>query len=63
MQAQAGHRSIESARVYLYLASDWLATGYRRAAALTVSRGQDGSEPDFPSGFGAVNSTRRTAWR
>jgi integrase len=35
VQAQAGHASIESTRVYLHLANDWLATEYRRAAALT----------------------------
>ncbi len=34
VQAQAGHRSIESTRVYLHLTSDWLAGEYRRAAAL-----------------------------
>ncbi len=32
IQAQAGHRSIESTRIYLHLASDWLAGEYRRAA-------------------------------
>jgi hypothetical protein len=32
VQAQAGHRSIESTRVYLHLANDWLAEQYRRAA-------------------------------
>jgi integrase/recombinase XerD len=32
IQAQAGHRSIESTRVYLHLANDWLADEYRRAA-------------------------------
>ena len=31
IQAQAGHRSIESTRVYLHLADDWLAGEYRRA--------------------------------
>jgi integrase/recombinase XerD len=31
VQAQAGHRSIESTRIYLHLASDWLAGEYRRA--------------------------------
>lgn len=31
VQAQAGHRSIESTRVYLHLANDWLAGEYRRA--------------------------------
>jgi len=34
VQAQAGHRSIESTRVYLHLANDWLAAQYRRAAEL-----------------------------
>ena len=29
---QAGHRSIESTRVYLHLAGEWLADEYRRAA-------------------------------
>jgi integrase/recombinase XerD len=31
VQAQAGHRSIESTRIYLHLANDWLAGEYRRA--------------------------------
>jgi integrase len=31
IQAQAGHRSIESTRLYLHLANDWLAGEYRRA--------------------------------
>jgi integrase/recombinase XerD len=30
--AQAGHRSIESTRIYLQLANDWLAAEYRRAS-------------------------------
>jgi integrase/recombinase XerD len=34
VQAQAGHLSIESTRIYLHLTSDWLAGEYRRAAAL-----------------------------
>jgi integrase/recombinase XerD len=32
VQAQAGHASIESTRIYLHLADDWLASQYRRAA-------------------------------
>src|SRR5262249_6473572 len=32
VQAQAGHASIESTRVYLHLANDWLADQYLRAA-------------------------------
>ena len=34
VQAQAGHRSIESTRIYLHLTSDWLADQYQRAATL-----------------------------
>jgi integrase len=32
VQAQAGHISIESTRIYLHLSDDWLAAEYRRAA-------------------------------
>ncbi|MDE3076459.1 MAG: tyrosine-type recombinase/integrase [Chloroflexota bacterium] len=31
VQAQAGHRSIESTRIYVHLANDWLASEYRQA--------------------------------
>jgi site-specific recombinase XerD len=34
VQAQAGHASIESTRIYLHLTSDWLAGEYQRAAEL-----------------------------
>jgi integrase/recombinase XerD len=34
VQAQAGHRSIESTRIYLHLTNDWLAEQYQQAAAL-----------------------------
>src|SRR5665213_1872390 len=34
VQAQAGHASIESTRVYLHLTDDWLANEYRSAADL-----------------------------
>src|SRR5205807_10601043 len=34
VQAQAGHASTESTRIYLHLANDWLAGEYLRAAAL-----------------------------
>ena len=33
VQAQAGHASIESTRIYLHLSNDWLAGEYLRAAA------------------------------
>ncbi len=32
VQAQAGHASIESTRIYLHLADDWIAAEYRKAA-------------------------------
>lgn len=32
VQAQAGHASIETTRIYLHLADDWLATQYRKAS-------------------------------
>ncbi len=32
LQAQAGHRSIASTRIYLHLGDGWLADEYRRAA-------------------------------
>ena len=41
VQAQAGHRSIESARIYLHPASDWLAGQYQRAAVLTDAGQKD----------------------
>jgi integrase/recombinase XerD len=34
VQAQAGHRSIESTRIYLHLSDAWLAEEYRKATAL-----------------------------
>lgn len=34
IQAQAGHRSIESTRVYLHLTNDWLAEQYHKASQL-----------------------------
>ena len=32
LQAQAGHASIETTRVYLHLTNDWLAAECRKAA-------------------------------
>ena len=43
VQAQAGHRSIESTRVYLHLANTWLAEEYARAvSAIEGEIGEDG---------------------
>ena len=42
IQAQAGHRSIESTRIYLHLANDWLAEEYLRASnAIDAARFAD----------------------
>lgn len=42
VQAQAGHRSIESTRIYLHLANDWLAEEYLRASdAIDATRFHD----------------------
>ncbi len=44
VQAQAGHRSIESTRIYLHLANHWLAGEYRRAAeAIDAQSGESTS--------------------
>ena len=34
LQAQAGHRSIETTRLYVHLANEWLAEEYHQAAAI-----------------------------
>jgi integrase/recombinase XerD len=38
VQAQAGHASIESTRIYLHLGDDWLASQYRKAAEAIDAR-------------------------
>ncbi len=43
IQAQAGHRSIESTRIYLHLANDWLAGEYRRASEAIDAQNLAGS--------------------
>jgi integrase/recombinase XerD len=43
IQAQAGHRSIESTRIYLHLANDWLAREYRRASEAIDAQATPGS--------------------
>lgn len=48
VQAQAGHRSIESTRIYLHLANDWLAGEYRRAAEAIDAQGLIGIEEGRP---------------
>jgi len=43
VQAQAGHRSIESTRIYLHLANEWLAGEYLRAAQLIEAARVEGA--------------------
>jgi len=44
VQAQAGHASIESTRIYLHLADDWLASQYRRAAEVIDAQVYTGAQ-------------------
>ena len=48
VQAQAGHASIESTRIYLHLADDWLASQYRKAAEVIDAQAFNG-HPITPS--------------
>jgi integrase/recombinase XerD len=53
VQAQAGHASIESTRIYLHLADDWLAAQYRKAAEVIdaqVFAGQPARPGALPGG-------------
>jgi integrase/recombinase XerD len=43
LQAQAGHRSISSTRVYLHLSPDWLADEYRRVTEAIEAQAAMGS--------------------
>jgi integrase/recombinase XerD len=43
LQAQAGHRSIESTRIYLHLTNDWLAGEYLRAAEAIEAQSVEGT--------------------
>jgi integrase len=45
VQAQAGHASIESTRIYLHLGDDWLASQYRKAAEAIDAQLLAGSIP------------------
>ena len=48
VQAQAGHASIESTRIYLHLADDWLAAQYRKAAEVIDAQVFAGQPPGLP---------------
>jgi integrase/recombinase XerD len=54
VQAQAGHASIESTRIYLHLADDWLAAQYRRAAEAIDAQ----MLPGKPTGLSIVDGQR-----
>jgi integrase/recombinase XerD len=55
VQAQAGHASIESTRIYLHLADDWLAAQYRKAAEVIDAQVFAG----HPAGPGAITGSQR----
>jgi integrase/recombinase XerD len=55
VQAQAGHASIESTRIYLHLADDWLAAQYRKAAEVIDAQVFAG----LPAGPAALTGSRR----
>jgi integrase/recombinase XerD len=59
VQAQAGHASIESTRIYLHLADDWLAGQYRRAAEAIDAQLLPGRLASTPSGLSIVGGGRR----
>jgi len=44
LQAQAGHRSIASTRIYLHLGADWLADEYKRAAEAIEAQAAVGAD-------------------
>jgi integrase/recombinase XerD len=54
IQAQAGHASIESTRIYLHLADVWLAAQYRRAAEAVDAQ----VFPEHPGGAASIGSRR-----
>jgi hypothetical protein len=53
VQAQAGHASIESTRIYLHLACDWPAAQYRKAAEVIDAQVFAASRPGRPRRAGA----------
>ena len=58
VQAQAGHASIESTRIYLHLADDWLAGQYRKAAEVIDAQVFAG-HPGHPGEPGALAGSRQ----
>jgi integrase/recombinase XerD len=58
VQAQAGHSSIESTRIYLHLADDWLAGQYRRAAEAIDAQLLAGRPSPVMTGLSSVDGGR-----
>jgi integrase/recombinase XerD len=50
LQAQAGHASIESTRIYLQLANDWLQGEYLRAAEVIDAQADPTEASDGEAG-------------
>ena len=62
VQAQAGHASIESTRIYLHLADDWLAAQYRKAAEV-IDAQVFAIQPAAPAACRAAGGERAAAAR
>ena len=62
VQAQAGHASIESTRIYLHLADDWLAAQYRKAAEVIDAQVFAG-QPAGPEAAPGAGGERAAAGR
>jgi integrase/recombinase XerD len=58
VQAQAGHVSIESTRIYLHLADDSLAGQYRRAAEAIDAQLLVGRPSPDPAGLSIMDGAR-----
>jgi site-specific recombinase XerD len=58
VQAQAGHASIESTRIYLHLADDWLVSQYQRAVEAIDAQMLPGTPP-HPDTDSTTDKSRR----
>jgi integrase/recombinase XerD len=58
VQAQAGHASVESTRIYLHLADDWLAGQYRRAAEAIDAQLLPGRPPPVTTRLSNVDGSQ-----
>ena len=62
IQAQAGHASIDSTRIYLHLANDWLAEEYLRAAEAIEAQAAPTAEGTRDERLTGAPRRRRGRW-